>query len=944
MIFTKLTLKNFKSHKDSVIDFKPGISIIVGENGAGKSSILDGISFALFKQFNGKINDLVRITKNKNSHELMSVSLEFISNGKEYIVNRTRGSTSKAELIVKDSDGGSTRISSGDSSVNNEIQTILEMDGELFLNAIYIQQGEIANLISKTPSEKKKLIGRLLGVESLEKAWKNSLPLINIYENQKSELDGRTASSLDLNNDLKNKKIILEEIKIKGNSIEKEIKELEQLKSLKANEKLEMEKSKSTFDKLNTQLINENENTRRVIDERKKLQEQLENLKNKEKEMLSLEKFSNKLPIYLEFLESVNNLEHLTKDRNNYEEKLANIRKQKDIIKNEEEGYNHYLQVQKKLKVYNDRKSKLESELGIIKELEKNRSDIKKEFYENIALIEDFFNETTKSLNIDFSTFENSKIDFSDYDKEEIDFSNQKNFNEISNNFKDLKRIIIDFKIGAESKIKEIDSKSNNISNKVSGLEEGINSAKEPLSEIKKVDNQCPICKSDITEEKKNDLIDSYNNKIKFNQESINKFNNELKKISNEKSIFKTKLDEINSVEKDIQIKYKYYEIAKKELEKISDIDIKLKTYEDTRDKLDNVLLSIKDQNKLQEMSKESYDKYVHASGSLDVLGKEYDTKDKLRELERNIDIEVEKLKVAMSKDSYLSPDIRKEDLKNRIDDLRDKDKVYNQLKGEIVQLPILESQIKNKSDEFDTIRSKVDNIENNIKACNYSKNKYENVVFTYERSEEKLKMLNKEINEIKGKATQIISDIENLTVKLTQNDILKEKLENVTDYLKLLKDIRELFSKDGIQKDLRNRSKPLIQKNTKEFFEQFNFNYSDLKIDEDYNISVFGPEGESKLDMVSGGEKIAIALALRLGITKAMSKGNIETILLDEPTIHLDSFRRHELIYLLRQMSSLPQMIIVTHDSELENAADNIIKVEKNDGISEINEISNVI
>ncbi len=31
-----------------------------------------------------------------------------------------------------------------------------------------------------------------------------------------------------------------------------------------------MEKSKSTFDKLNTQLINENENTRRVINERKK--------------------------------------------------------------------------------------------------------------------------------------------------------------------------------------------------------------------------------------------------------------------------------------------------------------------------------------------------------------------------------------------------------------------------------------------------------------------------------------------------------------------------------------------------------------------------------------------------------------------------------------------------------------------------------------------------
>ena len=938
MIFTKLTLENFKSHKYSVIEFEPGISIIVGQNGAGKSTILDGISFALFKQYNGKkINDLVRITKNKDSHASMSVSLEFISNGKHYTVTRTRGNTSKAELLVKDSDGGSTRISSGDSSVNDEIQSILEMDGELFLNAIYIQQGEIANLISKTPSEKKKLIGRLLGVESLEKAWKNSLPLINIYENQKSELEGRTASSLDLSSDLKSKKVFLEEIKIKGNNLQKEINELEQLKSQKTTEKLEMEKSKTTFDKLNNQLNNENENIRRVIDERKGLQEQLENLKNKEKEMLKLEKFSNKLPIYLEFLESVNKLEQITKDREKYGEKLDKIIKQKEIIKKEENGYTQYLDIQKKLNVYNERKSKFESELEIIKQLEKNKTEVKEEFNENINKIKSFFNETNNLLNIDFSNYENSTIDFSNYDESEIDLFNKKNFNSISNNFKDIKRIVTDFKIEAEKKIKEFDENSNKSSTKISRLEEGINSAKEPLSEIKKVDNQCPICKSEITEEKKDTLIDSYNNKIKLNQESIDKLNNELKKISNEKTIFKNKLYEINSVEKNISNKIHIYDIAKKDLDKINDFNIELKKYEDTKDKLEDVLLLIKDQTKLQITSKESYDNYVHASGSLDALGKEYDAKDKLREVERSMDVEVEKVKVAMAKDPYLSPDIKEEDLKNRIADLTEKDKKYNQLKGEIVQIPILESQIKNKIDEFDSLRSKIDNIENNIKFTNYSEDKYKNIVFTCERSEEKLKSLNKDINEIKGMATQIIADIENLSIKLNQNDVLKEKLENVQDYLKLLKDIRDLYSKEGIQKDLRNRSKPLIQKNTKEFFEQFNFNYSDLKIDDEYNISVFGPEGESKLDMVSGGEKIAIAIALRLGITKAMSKGNIETILLDEPTIHLDSYRRQDLIYILRQMSSLPQMLIVTHDNELENAADNIIKVKKQEGISKV-------
>jgi len=109
------------------------------------------------------------------------------------------------------------------------------------------------------------------------------------------------------------------------------------------------------------------------------------------------------------------------------------------------------------------------------------------------------------------------------------------------------------------------------------------------------------------------------------------------------------------------------------------------------------------------------------------------------------------------------------------------------------------------------------------------------------------------------------------------------------------------------------------------------------LTIDDDYEVTVYGPEGESSMSMVSGGEKIAIALALRLGITQAMANGELDTILLDEPTIHLDSSRKHELINLLKEMSSLPQMIIVTHEAQLENAADNLIKVEKENGISRV-------
>ena len=193
------------------------------------------------------------------------------------------------------------------------------------------------------------------------------------------------------------------------------------------------------------------------------------------------------------------------------------------------------------------------------------------------------------------------------------------------------------------------------------------------------------------------------------------------------------------------------------------------------------------------------------------------------------------------------------------------------------------------------------------------------------------------ELSEIKGRTKELISGRDSLSEKIKNNDKFQKEFDNITDLVALLKDIRELYGKNGIQKDLRNNSRPIIQKNTKEFFDDFNFNYSDLKINDEYEVSVWGPEGESSMAMVSGGEKIAIALALRLGITKSMAKGDLETILLDEPTIHLDSTRRQELINLLKEMSLLPQMIIVTHENQLETAADNLIKVEKDNGISKI-------
>ena len=77
MIFKNLVLKNFKSHENTSIDFNPGITVIVGENGAGKSTIFEAISYALFKKTTSGQNNLVKSSKDPHVKNEMSIELIF---------------------------------------------------------------------------------------------------------------------------------------------------------------------------------------------------------------------------------------------------------------------------------------------------------------------------------------------------------------------------------------------------------------------------------------------------------------------------------------------------------------------------------------------------------------------------------------------------------------------------------------------------------------------------------------------------------------------------------------------------------------------------------------------------------------------------------------------------------------------------------------------------
>lgn len=914
MIFKRLRLKNFKSYASEIINFDKGITVIVGENGAGKSSIFEAISFALFKQHTaGKIGDLVR-----NNTENMSVELDFVSRGKEYriIRDKTKSKTVSRLLTKTSSDSEFMSLCSGEREVSDNIQAILEMDANLFLNAIYVRQGEIAELVDKTPAEKKLLIGRLLGLDSLETAWNNMIPLIREYENKLSEIKGKLYSKDALKEEYETKSKELNALKSRGHELESQIEEVKNLISEISESKRDMEREKEIYETQMNNLSNEKQTLERLEKDKHQLQENLDRIRESEAEIERLEKYVSKLDVYLDFEKSVVSIQSLKESEIEIEDKIDSIKEQKRLIHAKKEGYNNYLKSDELITKLTNQKIDLEKELATITQLEKDKKKLLHSIESDRNDIEEFFSLSKEKL-LDYGVSQDELAEVDDLKK--LSDSTNKLLEDISTKIEDLTN--------------DINSKKENIVS----FKQAIASAEKPLEELADVENKCPVCQSDIDDAKKEELISQYKSDIEENTKSISETEETIRLFDKNKDSFKEKESKVKKLSEDI-LEYKYkFSNLQKDLQRLGEIDEGLDAKEYIGNKLGELILEIAREKENRESFKQDHEDYNKSKGALDVLGSQTEAEYKLKQIKNEIDVHVKNIKLAIENDPHLSGDMDNLELKQRIDDLKEKNEQYNQLKGFVKNKNTVVSQFESVKEDIGVSNNQLEIIQNKINASTYDKEKYEQITYRDEMYSRRHESFTNELSEIKGRARELINVHKSLAEKIKNNDRFQQEYDNISQYLVLLKDIRELYGKNGIQKELRNNSRPIIQKNTKKFFDDFNFNYSDLLLDEDYNVVVRGPEGESSMSMVSGGEKIAIALALRLGITKSMAKGDLETILLDEPTIHLDDARRQELINLLKEMSLLPQMVIVTHENQLESAADNLIKVEKENGISKI-------
>jgi len=93
------------------------------------------------------------------------------------------------------------------------------------------------------------------------------------------------------------------------------------------------------------------------------------------------------------------------------------------------------------------------------------------------------------------------------------------------------------------------------------------------------------------------------------------------------------------------------------------------------------------------------------------------------------------------------------------------------------------------------------------------------------------------------------------------------------------------------------------------------------FELTEDYQFLVTRAGYKRHARRLSGGQQVLVSMAFLLALSETLSQ--LDFLVLDEPTTHLDADRRRELVSVLESLRRLPQLIIVDHHPELHEAAD---------------------
>ena len=883
----RVRLKNFRSHKETEIPFDVGVNAIIGRNGAGKTSLLEGIAYALFPElFRGFMEDLIR-----RGAGFLEVELEFKQAGKIYKVWRRRDKSGpQARLFVKLSDGWKL-LQTSQRDVSRELARVLGTGPETFVTAMYVRQGEILGFLSERPAERKETINRLLGGELFDRIERDLGEALREF---RAKLDRMVGEISTLRREVGAKEELMRrstELKAKLDELNSAI---DQLKIDLAAKEAELESLKVKRD----EYIKLKELERRLKDDLtksllklKETESDIERLESELSEVDKLEKLAELEPKLIELYslnESLSSLSRELEELRRAQEEFAKARRVVESLRMVREEYSL---ISAQLSSVNTELARIEEKRALLTRLKETGAELEKRLASLESTLEHLLSKSPPELEL----------------------------RDVDDLCERAMEILAEAR-GLEAKLASINEEVKELAGK-------LKVPTQMREALQSMPNTCPLCQSELSAERSKFVRDRLDELISESKSRLARLASELNRLKSLMSALRE--FESLAIEIDLPTLAAKRGELKRELEdvkrRVADLESELRQAESL----------LAERKRLEDEVKDlaaQIEELAWAERQVATLQSQEEMR--LRRISE-LTAEIEGLRQKRSSLlNELGPIV--EDLEESIGLAREAREKLRSLQDVIRRYQEVKMSRDRELERIEELKEKLTVVEEQLNSLGFDEDRYSELEGLVAKLRQELQGALTERSNLRGKLEALeyrLKELRDREIKLRNLTREKKKLES---FISALEKVRKAVGKDGIQRALRDATRPVLEHYVNEVMSQFGIDFDRVELDEDYNVCLLRGGEKFSFRQLSGGEQVALALALRLGLAKAMAGTSLETILLDEPTVHLDGERRRELVAAIKELD-LPQVIVVTHAEEFEEIADSLFSIERVGGCSKL-------
>jgi len=883
----RVKLRNFRSHAETEVTFGDGVNAIIGQNGAGKTSLLEGIAYALFPElFRGGISDLTR-----RGSRSMEVELEFEQGGRTYLVWRRRDrSGPQARLMVREGSGWRL-LQTSQRDVSAELTRALGTNPEAFVTAMYIRQGEILGFLSERPAKRMDTINRLLGGELFDRMERDLGEALGGFRSRLERLEGeistleRQLSSADqvrrgLSEVLKELERVdgeLREIRSRLDSLEGEESRLRSLR----DEYLRLTESREQIER----------DLKACGDRISRIEARLEGLDRELSQLGELRSLAELEPILSEF-------DSLTKAYSALEAELAALEGEQRSLEEARRAAERLESVRRELEAVSRELEAVSRELALVDARGQRAEEISAQLTRVSANLEELDRRLEGLLRR---------------------LPPELGLSDLDSLCREGERLLFEARQAGQT-VAELEKRAEYARGRVKF-------PRELLDALDGIPEVCPLCGSQLDASGSERVRQALREELEEGEAELRKAREELERIEGMMGALREfeRLAEETSLPKAAAEREALIERVRRLEEELREIEAELRRRSDLVSRL----------AELQEMSS-------RLEGELAELRAAESLARRLSQGEADRLKRIESLRRQMEENRR-----KRDDLLGRLGKrIRDVSEALRQAREAREKLRGLESLIETRRELATLLRRerererelgrRLSEVESSLVALGFDEARYSGLLLELDRLKGEFQETLARREKLSGKREELerrLGDLERLARELKELEAERTKLSG---FIEALEEVRRSFGREGIQRALRESARPVLEHYTNELLSRFGIDFDGLELSEDYEVALIRGDERFTFRQLSGGEQVALALSLRLGLARAMAGTSLESILLDEPTVHLDSERRRELVSAIGELD-IPQVIVVTHSGEFEEVADSLYNMERRKGVSRV-------